>query len=183
TTTGGGATPASSELTALENTPGYHFALTQGLESTQNSAAARGLGTPGAALKGAANYAEGVAQNTYQTNLLNPLEYLSGQGESAAAQTGQLGTTGAANAGAGLVGAGNATAAGTVGAANATSGALSSLSSTPLNYLLYQNLLGGGSGGTGVSNSFFNPSGGGALGASGGYAPGSTLGQAYAGFA
>jgi hypothetical protein len=46
-------------------TPGYQFTLDQGLKSTQNSAAARGLGTSGAALKGAANYATGLADSTY----------------------------------------------------------------------------------------------------------------------
>ncbi len=98
-------TNPTGELAALEATPGYQFALTQGLKSTQNSAAARGLGTSGAALKGAAGFATGLAQNTYQQNLLNPLQYLAGQGESAAAQTGTLGTQGAANAGGGLIGA------------------------------------------------------------------------------
>lgn len=163
TTSGGGGPSATSELAALHNTPGYQFALTQGLQSTQNSAAARGLGTSGAALKGAATYAEGLADNTYQTNLLNPLEYLSGQGESAAAQTGVLGTQGAANAGAGLVGAGNASAAGTVGSANALAGGLSSAAGSPLNYLLYQNLLGGGNGAS--SSNFYNSSGNSAPGA------------------
>lgn len=139
------------QLAQLKQTPGYNFALTQGLESTQNSAAARGLGTSGAALKGAANYAEGLAENTYQSNLLNPLISLMQTGESAAAQTGSLGTQGAANAGAGLVGAGNAAAAGTVGAANAASGGLSALSNTPLNYLLYSKLLSPGSSNNGSS--------------------------------
>lgn len=150
-----GANP-TGELTQLQNTPGYQFALTQGLESTQNSAAARGLGTSGAALKGAANYAEGLAENTYQTNLLNPLQYLAGQGESAAAETGVLGTQGAANAGAGLVGAGNASAAGTVGAANALSGGLSSAAGAPANYLLYNALLGNGGANTGGANDPYN---------------------------
>lgn len=178
---GAATVPSSaSELAALRGTPGYQFALTQGLESTQNSAAARGLGTSGASLKGAAQYAEGLADTTYQTNLLNPLEYLSGQGESAAAQTGVLGTQGAANAGAGIVGAGNASAAGTVGSANATSSGISALAGTPLNYLLYQKLLGGGSGGN-AGNNFYST--GGALSSTGGYAPGSTLGQVYAGTA
>lgn len=136
-------TNPTGELTQLQNTPGYNFALTQGLESTQNSAAARGLGTSGAALKGAANYAEGLAENTYQANLLNPLQSLSQTGESAAAQTGSLGTQGAANAGAAGIAAGNAGAAGTVGATNAIAGALGTASNSPLNFLLYQNLLGG----------------------------------------
>jgi hypothetical protein len=144
----------TGELTQLENTPGYQFALTQGLESTQNSGAARGLGTSGPALKAAANYAEGLAENTYQTNLLNPLEYLSGQGENAAAQTGQLGTQNIANANQTTVGAANASAAGTVGAANAASGALTTAANVPLNYLLYQNLLNGGANGSG-NNGFY----------------------------
>lgn len=143
--------PPGAENSFLENTPGYQFALTQGLKSVQNSAAARGLGTSGAALKGAAGFATGLAQNTYQQNLLNPLEFLSGQGESAAAQTGQLGTQGAATAGAGIVGAGNAGAAGTVGAANAAAGGLNSAAGAPLNYLLYNKLLGGGGGGGGAN--------------------------------
>lgn len=157
--TGGAANPLAStnEESALEATPGYKFTLDQGLKSVQNSAAARGLGTSGAALKGAASYVTGLADSTYQSNLLNPLEYLSTTGEGAAAQTGTLGTQGAANAGAGIVGAGNATAAGTVGAANATAGALGSIANTagslPLNYLLYNNLLGGGGGGAGSASS------------------------------
>src|SRR6266571_2086248 len=43
--------PPDAENSFLEATPGYQFALSQGLKSTQNSAAARGLGTSGAALK------------------------------------------------------------------------------------------------------------------------------------
>jgi hypothetical protein len=50
----------------LEATPGYKFTLQQGLESVQNSAAARGLGSSGAALKGAATYTTGLANQTYQ---------------------------------------------------------------------------------------------------------------------
>lgn len=51
----------------LEATPGYEFTLAQGLKSTQNSAAARGLGTSGAALKGAATFATGLSDSTYNT--------------------------------------------------------------------------------------------------------------------
>ena len=50
----------------LEQTPGYQFTLQQGLQATQSSAAARGLGVSGAALKGAATYATGLADNTYK---------------------------------------------------------------------------------------------------------------------
>ena len=50
----------------LEQTPGYQFTKEQGLQAAQNSYAAQGLGTSGAAMKGAANYAEGLASNTFQ---------------------------------------------------------------------------------------------------------------------
>lgn len=158
----GSNTDHTAELAALEHTPGYQFALSQGLKSTQNGAAARGLGISGAALKGAAGFATGLAQNTFQANLLNPLQSLAGLGESAAAQTGTLGTTGAANAGQALVGAANASAAGTVGSANALGGALNSVAnaagSAPLNYLLYSKLLGTPGGTTGASASnFYDP--------------------------
>ena len=67
----------------LASTPGYQFDLAQGLQSVQNSNAANGLGVSGAALKGAANYATGLANNTlttqqgiFQQNLENVLSPL-----------------------------------------------------------------------------------------------------------
>lgn len=48
----------------------YDFTNKQGLKAAQNSAAARGLGVSGAALKGATAFTTGLAQNTYQ-NLFN----------------------------------------------------------------------------------------------------------------
>lgn len=62
--------PTMAQLTA---TPGYQWALGQGLESTQNSFAARGLGSSGAALKGAANFSTGLASQTYQNMFTNAL--------------------------------------------------------------------------------------------------------------
>lgn len=102
----------------LEALPDYQFARTQGLKSVQNTAAARGLGSSGAALKGAANFATGLANQTYGDQF-SRLYNLAGLGENAAAgvgnaaiQTGQglansYGNLGAANA-AGYLGAGNA---------------------------------------------------------------------------
>lgn len=49
----------------LEALPGYQFALAQGLQANQNAMAAKGLGVSGAALKGAATYATGLANSTY----------------------------------------------------------------------------------------------------------------------
>src|ERR1051326_7373007 len=89
--------PIVMDQATLEKTPGYQFNLTQGLKATQNSAAARGLGSSGAALKGAAMFATGLADNTYQNqfnnavtnqaNAYNRLKALVDTGENAAAQT------------------------------------------------------------------------------------------------
>lgn len=117
-----GATPFDP-LAALKKTPGYQFSLDQGLQATQNSYASHGLAKSGAALKGAANYAEGLAGTTYEQQLQNYFQLLGG-GQNAAAGIGGFGTTAAANAGNNITSAGAATAAGTVGSANAITGAI-----------------------------------------------------------
>ncbi len=118
------------------NAPGYDFTKTQGLKAVQNSAAARGLGSSGAALKGAATFATGLANSTYgdvynravtgyNTNLnaqstgFNRLKGLIDTGEAAAAgaatagnQSALIGTTGANNVGSNVIAGGNAAAAG-----------------------------------------------------------------------
>lgn len=60
------ALPPRMTQAELEQTPGYQFTRQQGLQAVQNSAAARGLGVSGAALKGAATFATGLADSTYQ---------------------------------------------------------------------------------------------------------------------
>ena len=153
--------PTQEQLAA---TPGYQFDLNQGLQSVQNANAAQGLGISGAALKGAAQYATGLANNTLSTqqgifqqnvqNVLNPLQSLASLGQNSAVQTGQQGIQATQNANALQVGGANAAAAGTVGSANALSGGLSSLGGAPLNYLLYNQVLGGGGGGSGGNQNF-----------------------------
>lgn len=137
----------------LEATPGYQFDLQQGQQAVANSNAAQGTGISGAALKGAANYATGLANNTLTTqdsifqnnlnNVLSPLSNLSNLGENAAAQTGQLGTQNTANANTSTMAAGADEAAGTVGSTNALTTGLTTAASAPLNYALYSSLLGG----------------------------------------
>lgn len=139
----------------LEATPGYKFDLSQGLQSVQNANAATGRGISGAALKGAANYATGLANNTLSTqqgifqsnlgNVVGGLQNLSATGLNAGVQTGAQGVTATGNANALQVGGANATAAGQVGSANAISGGLNSIGSAPLNYALYNQLLGNNS--------------------------------------
>lgn len=58
----------------LENTPGYQFNLGQGQKAIDRAAAARGNYFSGQALTDASDYAQGLAQNTYQdaySNWLN----------------------------------------------------------------------------------------------------------------
>lgn len=133
------AQPVTMDEATLEQTPGYQFNLTQGLKAAQNSATARGLGTSGAAVKGAETYATGLADSTYQnqfnnqvtnqTNLYNRLTGVANSGQNAAAGLGTTGQQTAANIGSNIIGAGNASAAGTIGGANALSGAGSNASS------------------------------------------------------
>ena len=131
----------------LEQTPGYQFAMTQGLKAVQNSATARGLGVSGAAQKGAASFATGLADQTY------------GNQVSRYNQAAQLGA-GAASSIAGLqVGSGNAAAQGKIGVGNAVAGGASNIGNL---------ILGNQLGGLGIFGSSGTPAGGaGAYGANG----------------
>ena len=126
----------------------YKFLEKQGLKTVQNSAAARGLGTSGAALKGAAAFSKGLnsqewmnnfnMQNTNQTNAYTRLKALVDTGQNAAAQTGSFGATAAQNAGAALTGGANAGAA----AANATGNSIANAAGNIGGYAMYQGLYG-----------------------------------------
>lgn len=134
----------------LQNTPGYQFALGQGLKSTNNSLAAQGLGLSGAQAKGLSQYATGLADQTYgnqynralstyntnyqvAANNVSNLQNLVNTGQNSAAQTGQAGLASANNAGNYLTQAGNAQAAGITGTANAVNSGVN-------NYMLYNAL-------------------------------------------
>ncbi len=54
-------TPITMDQATLEATPGYQFALAQGLKAAKNSAINRGLGVSGAQLKGQVAFATGLA--------------------------------------------------------------------------------------------------------------------------
>jgi len=140
----------------LESTPGYQFTRDQGLKAMQSSAAARGLGTSGMALKGAAEYTTGLADKTYGEQFSRYLQSMAaylGQNQQiynmllgrdvneftrlqqrAGIGAGAAGTGAGASAAASqniaslLSGMGSAQAAGTMGAANAIAGGLSGLS-------------------------------------------------------
>jgi hypothetical protein len=138
--------------------PGYAFRLSEGQKALDRSAAARGGLISGGALKAAATYGQNMgsqeyqnAFNRYQTEraaTLNPLQSLTGMGQTTAANLGAAGQNMASNVGNyGMAGA-NATAEGYMGAANArasgymgTANALSSAVGTGLNYYNQQQYL------------------------------------------
>lgn len=134
----------------LAQTPGYQFALQQGLRGTNNSLASQGLGLSGAQAKGLSSFATGLADQTYNQQYNNALstyntnykvaannvanlQNLVNTGQNSAAQTGQAGLAGANNAGNYLTQAGNAQASGIMGMANAANQGTQ-------NYMLYNAL-------------------------------------------
>lgn len=146
-------TPISVDPNVLENSDYTKFASTQGQKAVTNSSAARGLASSGAALKGAAAFAKGLATDTYgkafementnQSNAFNRLKSLIDTGENASAQTGVLGEKAAYNSGVATVGAGNAEAA----AANKSGSAISNLAGNVGGYAMYQGMYGTPTGG------------------------------------
>lgn len=160
--------PGQMTQAELEQTPGYQWNLAQGLKATQSAAAARGLGVSGASLKGAATYATGLADSTYQNqfnnaqtrfsdllglntayqgNVNNQASRLSGiatLGENAAAQTGAQGTASATQQGNALIAGGQAEGSALKGVGNAVNSGVNNY----LGYQAYQNAQGTGGYGT-----------------------------------
>lgn len=140
----------SFDASNLQNTPGYQFALQQGLKGTNNALASQGLGLSGAQAKGLSTFATGLADQTYgnqynralstyntnfsaaQNNVGN-LQNLLSVGQNSAAQTGQAGINAANNAGNYLTQQGNAQASGIAGIGQAANQGVN-------NYMLYNAL-------------------------------------------
>lgn len=143
--------PITVDPNQLEQSDYYKFASTQGQKAVTNAAAARGLASSGAALKGAASFAKGLATDTYktafdmantnQTNAYTRLKGLVDTGQNAAAQTGSAGTSAANTSAGATIGAGNAQAA----ASNATGASISNIASNIGGYAAYKGLYGSGS--------------------------------------
>lgn len=141
--------PIVMDQAALEKTPGWDFVNKQGQRAVTNSAAARGLGVSGAALKGASEFATGLANKTYQdqfnleninrTNAYDRLMGLVRTGQASAAQTGAAGTAAANTTAGAQIGAGNAQAA----AFNATGAAVTQGARDIGGYAAYQGIYGG----------------------------------------
>jgi len=152
----------------LENTPGYQFTLQQGLRAGNNSMTARGLGLSGAQIKGAEQFASGLASTTFNdqfnnalasfntnynsaANNANRLAGLVQMGQNSAAQTGSVGMTGAANAGNLSTQAANAQAAGMMGSANAITSGINGAANAYMTNNMLSSMYGGGSGNSGLN--------------------------------
>jgi hypothetical protein len=120
--------------TASTMDPGYAFRFNEGMKALNASAAARGGLISGNALRSSIGFGQDMgsqeytnAFNRYQINRANkmdPLKFLSGQGQAAAAgQASSIGA-GATNTANLMTGAANATAAGQIGSANAYTNAI-----------------------------------------------------------
>ncbi len=113
-----GYTPMVNSLQDLQNTPGYQFQLQQGLQSVNNSAAAKGSLLSGANIKAINDYAQGQASTGYQAawdraqqayqnafnrnttnqnNAFQRMQSISNNGQSAATQQGNYTQKTAAN--------------------------------------------------------------------------------------
>ena len=141
--------PGADMSAELAKTPGYQFNLSQGLRASNNQLAARGLGGSGGAVaKGAANFAEGLAGNTWQSvvaALQNQFQSQAGAGQNlintgsgAASALAGVGTNTANQISGSLTGQGNAQAAGY----NAIGGATSNLAGQVPYAMLLKQLMG-----------------------------------------
>lgn len=143
-------TPISVNPDDFLNSEYYKFLEKQGQRAVTNSAAARGLGSSGAALKGAAAFSKGLNsqewQNNFnmqtqnQTNAFTRLKSLVDTGAGAAASGGALGEKAAYNTGAALTGGANAEAA----ADNKIGSSIANMASGIGGYAAYQGLYGSG---------------------------------------
>lgn len=93
---GSQAQTASAGL--FQTDPGYQFDMSQGLKAVDNGAAAQGLGTSGANIKGETAYAEGTADNAY-SSFYNRLSGIAGMGQTAIGQDSNAGSSASSNAG------------------------------------------------------------------------------------
>ena len=131
----------------FQQDPGYAFRLKEGQKALDRQAAARGGLISGGALKAATRYGQDMSSqeftnafNRYQIEnqaKLNPLQSLTGMGQTTAQQIGAAGQNMAGNVGEAYMGGANARASGYVGGANAITSGLG----TYLNYTQGNNMV------------------------------------------
>lgn len=99
----------NGDFSSFKRSPDYQFALDQGLQGLDRSAAARGGLYAGGHQADVMKYAQGLASQNYG-QYANRLAALAGVGQTAAGNLGSLGANYAGNAGNAAIGAGNARA-------------------------------------------------------------------------
>jgi hypothetical protein len=141
--TGGSSGVGYGSLTApftaaqYQQSPGYAWQMSQGIDAVQNSASAAGGIGGGNTLKALTTFGQGLANTDYQQayqnyiaqqqQRYNMLSGVANSGQSAAANLGGFSTQVGSQIGSNIIGAGNALAAGTLGQAGAYSSGLNSL--------------------------------------------------------
>lgn len=118
----------------FQQQPGYQFQLGQGLQAVQRSAAAKGMLNSTGTEQNINNYAQGMANTSYQQALqnftsnqqqrFNMMSSMAGNGQNAAQNLGSLGQNYSNAYGSNLMGGANASAAGSMATGNAFNGAL-----------------------------------------------------------
>lgn len=144
--------------------PNYQFMLQQGLGATSQAMNPQGGGSN--IERARQRFAEDYASNAYQkafenfqaqqTNIYNRLASVAGLGQASLGQSTPAATQMAGNIGQGMIGAGSALAGGQIGAANALAGGLQNLGNTGFLYSLLRPT-GGGTGGVGGGQGYFDP--------------------------
>jgi hypothetical protein len=150
-----GADAATAAMGNFQKSPGYAFALDEGLRAVDAGAAARGMTRSGATIKAEEKYGQGLAAQDFST-YYNRLYNLSNQGQNSAA--GQAATTSAAGSQIAQTDASAGSAQASI-YGNTASG-LSNIGNNYANQSLYQNrtnaLYGGGMSSGSTSGSAVN---------------------------
>lgn len=141
----GTGTPTAASLNAFTQSPDYQFALQQGTQAMQRSAAAGGTLLSGGQLKAGQEFGQGLASQQYG-NYYNRLLSLSQLGQSAATGISNAAINAGGQIGNSIQAGGQATASGIVGSANAISGGLTSATGGIAQAALLSKLGGGGGG-------------------------------------
>lgn len=121
----GTGAPTAQSLSQFTASPDYQFALQQGTQAMQRSAAAGGTLISGGQLKAGQEFGQGLATQQYG-NYYNRLLSLAQIGQSAASGQSSAALTAGGQIGNSIQAGGQATASGIVGSANAINGGLSS---------------------------------------------------------
>jgi hypothetical protein len=107
----------------FQQSPGYQFAVGEGVNAIDRGASARGLLNSGARLRELMRYGTGMANQEYG-NWWNRKAALAGIGQTATGQTGMLGANAANNVAQNTMSGGQAQAGATIGGANAALGGI-----------------------------------------------------------